>query len=129
MLGSGSAFQGGPGSLIFVGTMPRSLQRSGLFDIELTLSGDRLVMEWRPHARPGMTAKPTTETELARGIASLDLAYFIVDDTHPPGAWTGVTKEGKGAPSLVRLGIGLPEGDHRSWPPLVVAPMVTGVKS
>jgi general secretion pathway protein J len=129
MIASGSAFQGSSGSLAFTGTMPRGLQQSGLFDMQLTTSGDRLVLAWAPHLRPGATPKPTTETELARGVVGLDLSYFVADDAHPPGVWSAVTKDQKHPPSLVRLGILLPDGDHRSWPPLVIAPMLAGVKS
>ncbi len=123
LIASGRDFKGGPDSLEFVATMPRALNISGLFDIELATVDERLVISWRPHLRPGATPQPMTQTELARGIAGLDLRYFVMDDKHQSGGWSG-SLGAKQTPKLVEVVVLLPEADQRSWPPLVIAPMI-----
>ena len=122
LIASGRHFEGDNGSLEFVGEMPRALGLSGLFDIELVVSGDRLELGWRPHARPGEVAAEMDRTVLARGIDGLDLSYYL-SDPHGAGAWTTGAVDVKRRPVLIRVMLLLPDKDGRLWPPLVVAPM------
>lgn len=124
LIASGRDFHGGPDALEFVGTMPRALNISGLFDIELATVDERLVMSWRPHRWPGATLQPKTQTELARGIAGLDLLYFVLGDKQQTGAWLSSLESIKQPPKLVKIVVLLPETDRRKWLPLVIAPMV-----
>jgi general secretion pathway protein J len=124
MIAAGHGFNGGVASLQFVGIMPRALERAGLYDIDLATFGNQLVINWQPHKRPGFSPPPSQQTELARGIVSLDLRYFLWDDAKQVGAWTSSASDPKKPPALIQIGLALPDGDRRLWPPLVIAPMV-----
>lgn len=123
LIASGRHFEGDNGSLQFVGEMPRALGLSGLFDIALAVSGDRLELAWRPHARPGEVPADMDRTVLAHGVDGLDLSYYLASP-HGPGAWTSGTVDAKHRPRLIRVMLLLPHDDGRLWPPLVVAPVV-----
>jgi general secretion pathway protein J len=75
----------------------------------------RLVLRWRPyapHARPA----GFTETELLRGVARLELAYW-----RPDAGWSAEWEGGE-LPALIRIRLGFAPTDRRRWPDLVVAP-------
>jgi prepilin-type N-terminal cleavage/methylation domain-containing protein len=115
LIASARNMEGDSSSLRFVGVLPRALNRGGLFDIELTASGDRLVLYWRPHFKGTNAPAPPADTELAKNVAGLRLAYYVADK-----AWQPVAKR-KGEASLVAIAI---SAGGRDWPPLIVAPMI-----
>src|SRR6202030_3438607 len=72
------AITGEPARLAFVGDLPNGLGATQRADITLGLAGGRLVLGWTPHRHEQAGAPPVapTETELIRGVESLELAYF-----------------------------------------------------
>jgi prepilin-type N-terminal cleavage/methylation domain-containing protein len=120
LIASGRGFKGDAGSLSFVGAMPRTLGRPGLYDIELSTSGDRLVLAWRRHVSDQAAPGEKTETVLASGIADLGLAYYDASVAQ----WTDQSTDAAKTPALIKLSVQTTENGRRSWPPLVVAPMI-----
>jgi prepilin-type N-terminal cleavage/methylation domain-containing protein len=117
LMASGTTFQGDAASLRFVSVLPRAIARGGLYDVELRSSANRLLFSWKQHFKgPALTAPPT-EIELIKGVTGFELTYYV-----PPSGWQHVLKDGMRPPALVRVNLQLGEG--RTWPPLVVAPMI-----
>jgi general secretion pathway protein J len=121
MLISSHGFKGDDGSLAFVGSLPRALNRGGLFDIELKATYDRFVMEWRPHLNNQGTKPEPSTADLVADIAALDFAYYLTDETGH-GGWSDALSDGSKQPLLIRISLRLADG--RRWPPLIVAPMI-----
>jgi general secretion pathway protein J len=114
---------GSPGSLSFAAPLPEAAAVPGTqrAAMRLALEGDRLVLTWAPapHATP-LAPVRTSETELLRGVARLELGYFGETGQAPPAwrsAWTGAR-----LPDLVRLHIVFAAGDPRHWADIVEAP-------
>jgi general secretion pathway protein J len=117
MLASGQSFEGDSESLRFVGKLPAALARGGLFDIDLTRSGDRLLLSWRPHFNGTSAGLPHSEAGLLDGVVGLDLAYYIV-----PKGWQAIARDKSKPMDLVAVKILLSNG--REWPPLMIAPAI-----
>ena len=114
---------GGPGSMSFNAPLPDAASVPGTrrAAMRLALEGDRLVLTWAPapHATP-LAPVRTSETEVLRGVARLELAYFGRSGQAPPAwrsAWTGAR-----LPELIRLHIAFAAGDPRHWADIVEAP-------
>ena len=121
IIASGRSFEGDASSMRFIGTLPRALARSGLFDLELKTSDDRLVLDWKPHFKGPSVAADPTETELAKNISGVEFAYFFAADQNQ-GGWQRVAKDKEKSPSVIAIAV--QSGDGRHWPPLTVAPMI-----
>lgn len=104
-------------SLRFIGMMPDALARGGLYDIELRAVSDRLVLGWKPHFRGRTAEAGWSTTDLANGVAALELAYYVA-----PGGWQRIADNSNTRPLLVRIALRL--ADERVWPPLTIAPMM-----
>ena len=89
-------------------------------DVQLVVDGGRLLLRWRPylHATPFAAPPPPTETELLRGIAAIEIAYWA----GTPPDWHGEYSE-RTLPRLVRLRVRFAGGDRRRWPDIVAAPL------
>jgi general secretion pathway protein J len=122
LIASGRSFSGGPASFHFVGTMPQSLRREGLFDIALAAADGRLVLAWQPHYN-GPADAEAFHAVLAENVTGVRIAYFVAADDEP-GAWLRELDKKDAHPALIR--IALQTADGRAWPPLVVAPMIEG---
>ncbi len=114
---------GGPSSMSFAAPLPEAAAVPGTrrAAMRLALEGDRLVLTWAPapHATP-LAPVRSSETEVLRGVARLELGYYGGIGQAPPAwrsAWTGVR-----LPDLVRLRIVFPAGDPRHWADIVEAP-------
>lgn len=60
---------------------------------------------------------------LLHGAQSVDFAYFGVATPDMRPAWRPSWRQQPVMPALVRIRVGFPEGDRRSWPDLIVHPM------
>ena len=120
IIASGHDFKGDAGSLAFIGALPRALGQPGQYDIELRTSDDRLVMAWRRHVVGAASKDTMTETELTGSVAGLDLAYYDAGTA----TWSDHSADPPSSPALIRLSVQMIESRRRSWPPLVVAPMI-----
>jgi general secretion pathway protein J len=126
------AFVGTTAAVRFASSVPENLG-AGIHLMELTLaeSGDvegaaDLVLRWRPLELDGQTAVEVAPEQrvLIENVEALELSYFgAVDPAQPPGWWQ--TWDGEAAlPRLIRLRLSFPENDARTWPELIVQPMV-----
>jgi general secretion pathway protein J len=98
------------------GTLPvRRIAATLLVD-----AAHRLVLRWRPwiHAEQLRPPPPVIETELLRGVARLDLAFW-----QPRGGWV-TAWHAADLPALVRVRVIFPPGDTRHWPDIVAAPVL-----
>ena len=62
---------------------------------------------------------------LVTGAQSLDIAYFGAAPPDHIRRWRGVWIDRPTLPELIRVRIGFPAGDPRSWPDLIVRPAAT----
>jgi hypothetical protein len=87
-----------------------------LYDIELAVSGNQLVLSWRPHFKGPAAELPGNSAVLAQGVVGLRIDYYL-----PELGWqSDFPKAGK--PGLVRIRAQFADG--REWSPLLVAPMI-----
>jgi prepilin-type N-terminal cleavage/methylation domain-containing protein len=117
LIASGIGFQGNAVSLHFVSTLPLALARAGLYDVELRMTAGSLVLAWRPHFKGPAQNLEETETELTKGVTDIALSYSTA-----AGGWQRVSQDRNAPPALIRVALEL--GDGRTWPPLIVAPMI-----
>ncbi|HVY15979.1 MAG TPA: prepilin-type N-terminal cleavage/methylation domain-containing protein [Rhodopila sp.] len=87
-------------------------------EVGLALSGDRLVLRWRPyhHGIPVRPPPPPREVTLARHVIRLSIAYWGAT-----GVWLSHWDQSS-LPLLIRFRIGLtgaPGSDH--WPDIIIA--------
>jgi general secretion pathway protein J len=115
--------EGHPDSLTFVGDLPTGLGTTRRANITLGLVQDRLVLRWTPHRHELTTAlaPQPIETELIRGVAHLDFAYWGSPSVNQPADWQGQW-DSFNIPELIRVRRRFAEGDRRRWPDLIAAP-------
>ena len=126
-IGRGAAgkteIEGHPDSLVFRGDLPTGLGTTRLANITLELVQERLVLRWTPH-RHELTTAPAPEpieTELIRGVAHLDFAYWGSPSADQPASWQAQW-DGFNIPELIRVRLAFGKGDRRRWPDLIAAP-------
>lgn len=66
-----------------------------------------------------------TPTRLMSGVASLSIGYYGSDRHRGGRRWQSFWADRPQPPDLVRIRIGFPPGDRRSWPDLVIRPRST----
>ena len=109
--------------LAFVGDLPTGLGTTRRANITLELVQERLVLRWTPH-RHELTTAPAPEpieTELIRGVAHLDFAYWGSPSADQPASWQAQW-DGFNIPELIRVRLAFGKGDRRRWPDLIAAP-------
>ncbi len=116
MISTGFAFEGDNASLKFVGRLPAALQRGGLYDIQMSAEGDRLILLWRPHFK-GTANLEEHAAVLAEHLESVQLAYYS-----SPEGWKGSAKEKNKPPQLISVAV--QAAGRLAWPTLVVAPSI-----
>jgi general secretion pathway protein J len=115
--------EGHPDSLAFVGDLPTGLGTTRRANITLELVQERLVLRWTPH-RHELTTAPAPEpieTELIRGVAHLDLAYWGSASPDQPAGWQAQW-DSFNMPELIRVRLAFAKNDRRLWPDLIAAP-------
>ena len=118
------SFTGTANHLTFVGDLPTGLGTQRRADITLDLRGGRLVMAWAPHRHELASTRPvSTETELLRGVARLDLAYWGSTAPGVPASWLAQW-DGPAIPQLIRIRLTFGKGDNHIWPDMIVAPQL-----
>ncbi len=118
------SFAGTADHLTFVGDLPTGLGTTRRADITIELRGGRLVLVWAPHRHELASTRPaSTETELLRGVAHLDLAYWGTTAPDSPAGWLAQW-DGPAIPQLVRIRLTFATGDARHWPDMIVAPQL-----
>ena len=127
VVGRGNArttkLEGRSDSLAFVGDLPTGLGTTRRANITLELVQERLVLRWTPH-RHELTTAPEPEpieTELIRGVAHLDFAYWGSPSADQPASWQAQW-DSSNIPELIRVRLAFGKGDRRRWPDLIAAP-------
>jgi general secretion pathway protein J len=118
------SFAGAADHLTFVGDLPTGLGNTHRADITIEARGGRLVLVWSPHRHELASTKPASnDTELLRGVARLDLAYWGTTAPDSPASWLAQW-DGPAIPQLVRIRLTFAKGDARHWPDMIVAPQL-----
>ncbi len=118
------SFAGAADHLTFVGDLPTGLGTTRRADITIEVRGGRLVLVWSPHRHELASTKPASnDTELLRGVARLDLAYWGTTAPDSPASWLAQW-DGPAIPQLVRIRLTFAKGDTRHWPDMIVAPQL-----
>lgn len=128
------AFRGGPDALSFVTLLPEHMG-AGVHRLTLRLveRDDRLhlALSWRPFAATPDAeanedeASSSEERLLLRDIAGLELGYFGALAPREPPVWSESWHDALlRLPQLIRVRVIFPAGDRRSWPVLIVRPMI-----
>jgi general secretion pathway protein J len=127
----GLAFHGERDRLSFVSLMPEHLgvgpERMVL---GLTQAGDGtdLRIEWWPADlgdSPDAAPDALHSRVLLSHLAEIRFAYFGQVETKHPPIWSDAWSE-PSLPLLVRVQVRFPDQDARSWPDLIVRPMIDG---
>lgn len=123
-------FEGDQDRLRVVSLLPEHLG-AGAWLMELGLSEPaqvgapgNLVIRWRRLDRTGEANTPAEERILIEAVERLEIAYFGGAPTGAKPTWWQEWQRQRSLPSLVRVRVGFPDGDGRSWPELMVALMV-----
>ncbi|HSA82842.1 MAG TPA: prepilin-type N-terminal cleavage/methylation domain-containing protein [Geminicoccaceae bacterium] len=124
------AFAGEPDRLSFVTLMPEHL--GGGFQrmvLAVTAADERsdLAVAWWPAELDGTAVDPDSvrRRALLADVAELRLAYFGSVGRDEPPAWHEVWAQPV-LPRLVRVQLRFSDQDGRSWPDLIVRPMIDG---
>jgi len=117
LVSSGTGFKGDSTSLTFVSELPEALARGGLYEVELHVVGDSLVLTWRPHFKGPSNVTDSTATELAKGVRDLNFSYYV-----SASGWQPAIADKTKPPALIRMALIFSAG--RIWAPLIAAPMV-----
>ena len=116
LIASASGIQGDSESLKFTSAMPVALDRGGLYDVTLQSVGGELVLAWKPHFKGAAKTVTLSQTVLTKDVTGFAVAYFTA------GTWARELKPDGGSPDLIRIALQLDGG--KTWPPLVIAPMI-----
>jgi general secretion pathway protein J len=98
---------------------------SGLVPIRieagLAVSGNRLILRWRPHRHVQLVGSetPPQETELVNGVNRLEIAYW-----QPAGIWVTSWHQ-PDLPLLIRMRITFTGQGPPRWPDILVAPLLS----
>jgi general secretion pathway protein J len=116
-------FAGSSDRLECITALPNAADATAGRRIRATLLVDadhRLVLRWQPAMRArSLRAPPAlTETELLRGVSSVELAFW-----RPGSDWV-TTWRSRDLPALVRVRLRFPPRDSRHWPEIVAAPVL-----
>jgi general secretion pathway protein J len=117
----GPAFRGEHDRVSFVGDLPTGLGQNRRAEITLFVRDNSLILAWTPRLHRTLFGQqpPTSETELVRGVARLELAYWGADFPDQPAEWRAQWEDAA-PPDLIRLRLVPSAKDHRRWPDLIV---------
>lgn len=120
-----ASFTGGADFVAFKAILPQSLEYNGPAEIRIETgpvnAGETdLVMAWRS---PGAT--DWNKSVLLRGIGTARFSYYGPPAAAAAPQWQSNWAIPKALPQAIRLDIGFPAGDGRSWPSFIVDPMIT----
>lgn len=134
--GTRVAFRGMPDRLTFATLMPTHIGLGGFYLVSLqaTETFDRRRFTTRLRlSRPELSldeldipGEDALESTLLEDIAGLQFGYFGPPAPDAPPEWLEEWTDPTRLPSLILVRVMFSEDDERQWPPLVVAPMITG---
>jgi general secretion pathway protein J len=123
-------FDGSTRSMTFLAPVPIALGSGGRARITLSASsgaGGRtdLVMASTPELGNVQNASVTLAQVLISGATMVEFSYFGRSRSEQNPQWHATWDGEPALPNLVRLRLGFPAGDVRTWPELIVAPRIT----
>ena len=125
------AFEGTPESVTFAALMPAHLGLGGFYWLSFyadeSSDGRRLVASWRlfqPERDAFAEAEAVEKTVLVDRISAVEFSYFGPRDRGQSPEWRDRWEEIGSLPTLVSVRVSFAGSDGRSWPGLVVAPML-----
>ncbi len=143
-----AGFVGDSTSIGFFGPPPAQSLAGGVYRYGLLRrpgpEGVSLVLTWRLHSPDGAQRKgkrgkaafmrrddsaDDKEVVLADRLVNAAFSYFGTDEEGGRPGWRDRWQNPAKLPLLVRMHVEFPTGDRRSWPDLVVAPVITGSPS
>jgi general secretion pathway protein J len=118
-----STFRGEPDSVSFVGNLPTGLGASRRAEITLFVRDGSLILSWRPrrHVQSWGSQQQPAETELIKGVARLELAYWAPPRPDQSPGWMSHWEE-EVLPQVIRVRPVFPENNRRQLPDMIVAP-------
>lgn len=123
-------FSGSEQRLEFTATAPGYVGYGGATDFMLEMAEGDLVLSWRVNRPDGdpergydndLQEESQRRRRLLSDVAELKLRYFGLKERDRQGAWYDAWQEDGLLPSLVEITLAYPEGDRRTWPPLIVS--------
>ena len=125
------AFAGDGTWMRLIAPLPAHLALGGLYRVSLFVDDedgrDRLMLAWRLYQSEdddGVRPAEGQESVLIDDVAEVDFSYLRVAAEGGDTEWVDRWEDETGLPALVRVVIAFDDDDDRSWPPLIVAPMV-----
>lgn len=129
----GGSFVGRADALYFAAPLPAHRGLGGAYGFALRMErhqdGNRLVLAWRlqrPERPPAAGGEFEDQTVLLADVADIAFAYYSTQGRDLTPAWVERWDGADRMPQLVRLEVEFAAGDGRHWPPLTVAPPLSG---
>lgn len=119
-----AAFDGAPGRVSFIGTLPGFDGPGGLHQIRFGVEDGALVMERALTAGEEQVFRTADPVVLLRDVAALRVTYFGKRARATQGQWHPEWKDEASLPDLVRLEVESSVAGKPLWPALVVAPQL-----
>jgi len=129
--GGGVFFDGSEDGIVFAATLPDHFGVGGFYEVTIAPArhgdGTDLVFRHRLiEADDGAaaTAAEARESLLLEDIAGVRMSYYGTTAEEEVPRWHARWSEMPALPQLIRVEIDFADGDDRTWPPVVVAPMI-----
>jgi general secretion pathway protein J len=119
-------FFGHRNSIRFVASLPKHLGVGGFYEVSIYQTGSphgRVNMSWRLFRANSAIATQGRDVALIAGVNELQFSYFGSPGRDGSARWYDNWELLDHLPDLIRMRVALSDPD-RSWPDLVVAPMV-----
>ena len=114
-----------------IAPLPAHLALGGLYRVSLFVDEhdgrERLMLAWQLYqSEDDDGARPVEgqESVLVDDVAEVEFAYLRAAAEGGDTEWVDRWEGKRGLPVLVRVEISFDDDDGRTWPPLIVAPMV-----
>ena len=125
-----TGFVGDGTRMRLIAPLPAHLALGDLYRISLFVDEhdgrDRLMLAWQLYQSEdddGVRPDEDHESVLVDDVAEVEFAYLRAAAEGGDTEWVDRWEGEAGLPALVRVEIAFDDGDGRTWPPLIVAPM------
>jgi general secretion pathway protein J len=120
-------FRGDASSLHYLAPMPQALGGAGFGTVDIALYDNGGDTQLVAHMRPELAfadAAASHASVLVNHIKAVEFQYFGASRSGETPAWQDEWSDTLRLPSLIRVRIVFPDGDHLQWPDLIVAPEI-----
>ena len=122
-------FFGSENSIRFIAPVPKHLGVGGFYEVTIDKNEDSpssVELSWRLFRTTVAASGPAIQDRhvaLISRVSKLQFAYFGYRGKNEPAQWYNDWQDSDHLPDLIRMRVAM-SGSDRSWPDLVVAPMV-----